>query len=328
VKFLLRRFGFYLIAFWAALTLDFILPRLLPGDPAAAILAPMADRMTAEQVDALRQTLGLVSDQTIFQQYLTYISHIFQGDLGLSYSRFPTPVVEVIGTGFIWTLLLGSTSLFVSVIIGHLVGIFGAWRRNSTFDVVMPPLFNFIGAFPAFFIALSFVFVFGLKLRWFPITHAYQDALLPSFSLEFIGSVLKHLTLPLIVSVLVTLQIWTQSMRNVMISVLADDYITMAEAKGLSQRRIMFNYAARNAILPSITGFGIFLGSILSGQVLIEQVFAYPGLGFLLVGAVNSRDYPLMQGLFLGITSGVLIVNFLVDILYVRVDPRVRTSKE
>jgi len=325
MKFILRRFGFYLLAFFAAVTLDFFLPRLLPGDPAAAILAPMGSRMTQSQIDALRAALGL-NQAPLFQQYITFITHIFKGDLGVSYSQFPAPVTAVIATGLKWTVLLGASSLIISVIIGHLIGILGAWRRRSTFDIVMPPLFNFIGAFPAFFLALGAVFFFGIRLHWFPISHAADTAIEPAWSWEYISSVLKHLILPLTVSVLVNLQIWIQTMRNNMISVLAEDYITMAEAKGLTQWRIMFNYAARNAILPSVTGFGIFLGAILSGQVLIEQVFSYPGLGFLLVRAVGARDYPLMGGLFLGITAGVLLVNFLVDILYTRIDPRVRTG--
>jgi peptide/nickel transport system permease protein len=325
VKFILRRLGFYLIALFAAVTLDFVLPRLLPGDPATAILAPMGSRMTEVQIEALRQALGL-GEQPIFQQYATFIAHIFQGDLGVSYANFPAPVTTVIATGFKWTLLLGASSLLISATIGHLVGILGAWRRGSTFDTIMPPLFNFIGAFPAFFLALGFLYIFGLKLQWFPIAHAYDIGTTPGWNLEFILSVIEHLILPLTVSVLVTLTIWTMQMRNTMVTVLAEDYITMAEAKGLTQNNIMFGYAARNAILPSVTGFGIFLGSILSGQVLIEQVFSYPGLGFLMIRAVGARDYPLMGGLFLGITVGVLLANFLVDILYTRVDPRVRSG--
>lgn len=325
MRFLLRRIGLYLVAFWAALTLDFILPRLLPGDPATAILAPMGSRITESQIQSLRQALGF-TDAPLIQQYFTYISHVFQGDLGISYSQFPAPVVDVIATGFRWTLLLGFTSLGIAFILGQLVAIQGAWRRNSLFDIVMPPLFNFIGAFPSFFLALIVLFIFGLRLDWFPISHAYSDDLTPSFTLEYLLSVLYHLFLPATVGVLSTIQIWTQGMRNVMISVLAEDYITMAEAKGLTQNRIKFGYAARNAILPSVTGFGIILGSILGGQVLIETVFSYPGLGFLMVRAVGARDYPLMQGLFLGITVGVLIANFLVDILYVYIDPRVRAE--
>ena len=323
MKFILRRFAFYLIAFWAALTLDFILPRMMPGDPATTIIGSMGDRMNPAQVEALRQALGL-TDAPAIQQYFTFIGHVFQGDLGVSYSQFPAPVTEVIGTGLRWTLLLGLVSLFISFIIGHLVGIVGAWRRNSAFDIVVPPMFNFIGAFPAFFLALGMVFFFGMELGWFPISHAYSSKIIPGFTSEYIISVIEHLFLPVVTSVLVQVTIWTQMMRNTMISVLAEDYVTMAEAKGLTQNRIMFNYAARNAILPSVTGFGIFLGTILGGQILIEQVFSYPGLGFLLVRAVGARDYPLMQGLFLGITGGVLLLNFLVDILYTRIDPRIR----
>jgi peptide/nickel transport system permease protein len=164
-----------------------------------------------------------------------------------------------------------------------------------------------------------------MELGWFPIGHAYSYETTEGFNLPYILSVLQHLALPVLTSVLVNVTVWTQMMRNSMISVLAEDYITMAEAKGLTQNRIMFNYAARNAILPSVTGFGVSLGTILGGQILIEQVFSYPGLGFLLVRAVGARDYPLMQGLFLGITTGVLLVNFLVDILYTRIDPRIRS---
>ena len=324
MKFILRRFGFYLIALWAAVTLDFFLPRFLPGDPAATIVGSMgADAMTPGQVESLRATLGL-SNAPLLNQYTTFLTQLLHGNFGISFSHYPAPVTTVIGTGLRWTVLLGLTSLIISVILGHLIGILGAWRRGSLFDKVMPPLFNFIGAFPAFFLALSFLFLFGMVFRWFPIAHSYKDTLEPGFNWEYIQSVATHLFLPALVAALVNMQVWIQNMRNSMIIVLGEDYITMAEAKGLSQARIMFDYAARNAILPTITGFGIFLGSILGGQVLIEQVFSYPGLGFLLVSSVGLRDYPLMQGLFLGITAGVLLLNFLVDILYTQVDPRVR----
>jgi len=325
MKFILRRLAFYLLAFFVALTLDFFLPRLLPGDPATAILAPMGSRMTDVQIQALRQALGL-TNAPLIQQYISFLSHLLKGDLGVSYSQFPAPVIKVIAAGFKWTLLLGGTSLLISATIGHLIGILGAWRRGSSFDTIMPPLFNFIGAFPAFFLALGALYIFGLKLHWFPIAHAYDIKATQGFNAEYILSVIKHLILPLTVSVLVTLQIWIMQMRNTMVGVLAEDYITMGEAKGLTQNKIMYGYAARNAILPSFTGFGIFLGTILSGQVLIEQVFSYPGLGFLMVRAVGARDYPLMGGLFLGITAGVLIANFLVDIFYTRIDPRVRSG--
>ena len=193
-------------------------------------------------------------------------------------------------------------------------------------DTIVPPLLIFLGAFPPFFLALTGLFILGLTLGWLPTSHAFDDTLTPSFSPEFIGSVAQHMLLPATVIILVSIGGWALGMRNVMVGVLAEDYITMAEAKGLKQNRIMFWYAARNALLPGITGFGIALGFVLSGQILIEQVFAYPGLGFLLVQAVGSRDYPLMQGLFLMITVAVLAANFVVDIFYTRLDPRVRAG--
>ncbi|WP_316860962.1 ABC transporter permease [uncultured Cohaesibacter sp.] len=322
MSFILRRLGFYLLAFWAALTLDFILPRLLPGDPVASLIAGMGSRLNAAQITALREALGLI-DEPLIIQYFTYLSHALRGDFGISYSSFPAPVSAVIGTGLMWTVLLGLCALIVSFILGHIIGIFAAWWRGSLLDKIAPALLNFIGAFPPFFLALLAVYVLGLTLQWFPTSHAYESGLEPGLNFEFLASVLHHMVLPLFVVILVTIGPWTQGMRNVMIGVLAEDYITMAEAKGLRQNRIMLNYAARNAMLPSVTGFGIFLGFILSGQVLIEQVFAYPGLGFLLVRAVGSRDYPLVQGLFIMITIAVLVANFMVDILYTRLDPRV-----
>jgi peptide/nickel transport system permease protein len=175
-------------------------------------------------------------------------------------------------------------------------------------------------------LALGLLYVFGLTLGWLPFSHAFDVGLVPGFSLTYIGSVLRHMILPLTAIVLLTIGQWALGMRNVMVGVLSDDYVTMAEAKGLRQRRVMFGYGARNALLPGITGLGFALGAILSGQILIETVFTYPGMGFLLINSVGRRDYPLMQGLFLMLTVSILVANFLVDILYTRLDPRVRAG--
>jgi peptide/nickel transport system permease protein len=170
------------------------------------------------------------------------------------------------------------------------------------------------------------LFFLGFKLNWFPLRHAYSDRLMPAWNFEFIRSVLLHLVLPAGTILLVTVGGWMLGMRNTMIGVLSEDYITMAEAKGLPQRRIMFNYAARNALLPSITALGMSIGFIVGGQLLTEVVFSYPGLGYLFFKAVSNLDYPLMQGLFLMITFAVLCANLFIDLLYVRLDPRVRAQ--
>lgn len=325
MRFILRRLGFYLIAFFAALSINFFLPRLIPGDPATAIVGRPGVSLTPEQLTAVRTALGL-SDAPLFQQYLQYMAQLARGDLGISYTHFPAPVSAVIATGFGWTLLLSLTAIIISFFLGQLLGIFSAWRRGTFLSNALPPTMIFIGAFPAFFLAIAVVYYFGYQHGWFPTRHAYSDGLTPGLNLPFLLSVGHHLIMPVFVLVLTSLGGWALGMRNVTISVLGEDYITLAEAKGLSQNRIKYMYAARNAMLPSITAFGIVLGAAISGQVLIEQVFSYPGVGFLLVRAVQNSDYPLMQGLFLLITAFVLLANFIVDILYTRLDPRVRTG--
>jgi peptide/nickel transport system permease protein len=182
----------------------------------------------------------------------------------------------------------------------------------------------FVYSFPYFWLAMLALFVLSFQLGWFPLRHAYSDTLAPAWSGEFVGSVLYHLALPAATIVIVSLGNWLLGMRNSMIGVLAEDYIALAEAKGLPQRQIMFRYAARNALLPNITAFGMALGFVLGGSLLTEIVFSYPGMGYLLVQAVRNQDYPLMQGLFLMITLAVLGANLIVDLLYVRLDPRVR----
>lgn len=325
MRFILRRLGFYLLAAWASLTINFFLPRLAPGDPASTIFAGARGQLQPEQIKAIRAALGL-SDAPLYQQYFIYLGQVLRGNFGISFSAFPAPVTAVITNGLGWTLLLGSTALIISFILGNLIGIFGSWRRGGLVDNVLPPLLVFIGAFPPFFLALMMLYLLGFKLGWFPLRHAYDDTLAPAFTLQFIGSVIRNLMLPAFSIVLVSISGWVLGMRNTMISVLAEDYITMAEGKGLSQRDIMFKYAARNALLPSVTAFGMALGFVLSGQVLIETIFSYPGLGYLLTKSVANLDYPLMQGLFLMITLAVLGANFIVDLLYTRLDPRVRTS--
>lgn len=327
MRYILRRLGFYVAAAVVATIVNFFLPRLLPGDPAAVILGNLSGtgKMTEANLQAAREALGL-SDAPLPQQFITYLGHLFRGDFGISYMYFPTPVTKVIMIGLVWTLLLGFTSLIISFVLGNLIGIYGSWRRGGVVDTVVPPLLILVGSFPAFFLALALLYIFGITLDWLPFSHAYESGLRPGFTATYIGSVAKHMVLPLVSSVLLSVGGWALSMRNVMVGVLADDYVTMAEAKGLKQARIMFKYAARNALLPGVTGFGIAIGAVLSGQILIETVFSYPGLGYLLIGAVGGRDYPLMQGLFMLITFAILAGNFLVDILYTRLDPRVRAG--
>jgi len=324
VGYLARRIGFYFVAAWASLTLNFFLPRLMRGDPESVIFARMQGQMDPSSIQAMKKAYGL-SDDPLPIQYWNYLSATFRGDLGTSITSFPAPVTEVIGNGLVWTMILGGVALILSFVLGSLLGIFGAWKRGGMLDSVLPPLLILIGSFPYFWLATLALFFLAFQWDFFPLRHAYSDRLSPAFSFEFVRSVMLHLVLPAGTIVLVSIGGWVLGMRNTMISTLAEDYITMAEAKGLSQRRIMFGYAARNALLPNVTAFGMALGFVISGALLTEIVFTYPGLGYGLVTAVRNLDYPLMQGLFLMITLAVLAANLIVDLLYVRLDPRVRS---
>jgi peptide/nickel transport system permease protein len=248
---------------------------------------------------------------------------LFNGNLGISISHFPSPVSDVIGTAMGWTILLGGVAVILSAIIGDLLGIVAAWKRGGWVDSIFPPLLVFIGSFPYFWLAMISLFVLGFELNWFPLRHAFGNVT-PGLSWVYIKDVVWHLILPAGSVVLISVGGWMLGMRNTMIGVLSEDYITMANAKGLPERKVMFGYAARNALLPTVTSFGISLGFIVSGALMTEIVFSYPGVGFLLYNAVVNLDYPLLQGLLLIITLVVLAANLIVDLLYVKLDPRVR----
>jgi peptide/nickel transport system permease protein len=319
----LRRFGFYLVSAWASITLNFAIPRLMPGDPAAALVARFKGQMAPEALRALRHAFGLVPG-SMLTQYFTYLAHVARGDLGLSIAYFPAPVDQVIETGLGWSLGLGGVALVISFTLGTLLGVVAAWRRNGRIDSWLPPALSFLGAFPYFWLAMLLLYLFGFTLHWLPLQHAHDPDLDSSASFAYVFDVISHAVLPATAVVLATLGGWMLSMRGAMLSVLGTDAIKLATAKGLPPRRIMWAYAARNALLPSVTSFGMALGFVMGGSLLTEIVFSYPGLGYLLVQAVRNQDYPLMQGLFLIITLSVLAANFLVDLLYIWLDPRAR----
>ncbi|MFD4958474.1 ABC transporter permease [Microbacterium sp. NPDC058389] len=318
---LLRRLGFYAIALLIAIAVNFFVPRLAPGDPASALVAKLGTGADQASLESLRTAYGL-TDDPLGVQFLQYLGNLATGDFGLSISRFPSPVTEVISGSLGWTVLLGSVSLIIAYLLGSTLGIIAAWYRGSWFDRTVPPVLIFIGSFPYFFLALLLVYVFAVGLGWFPIGQAYSTP--PEWSWEFVGDVLWHMALPVTTVVLVTAGTWTLNMRNAMMSVTSEDYLALAEAKGLSVRAVVFRHGARNALLPSVTLLGGMIGAVVGGQVMVEIVFSYPGVGMILMNAVSAHDYPLIQTLFLIITVTVLAANFIVDIVYVLLDPRTR----
>ncbi len=267
MKYLLRHLGLYVVAAWASLTLNFILPRTMPGDPVTALIGRMRGRISPAAIESMRAAYGF-TNAPLWEQYVNYVSHMLRGDFGLSISAYPVPVATIIGTAFVWTLLLGVVTLLLGFVLGNLLGVIITWRRGGVLDSVLPGLFNFIGSFPYFFLAMVALFVLGFLLKWFPMSHAYSDTLSPGWNLDFFASIGNHLILPAGTIILVSIGGWLITMRSTMVGVLSEDYIVMADAKGLPQWHVMFNYAMRNAILPNFTQFGMALGFILGGQIL------------------------------------------------------------
>src|SRR5579884_140010 len=327
MPFLYRRIAFYVIALWTSLTLNFLLPRLMPGKPIDAFYARyrLEIQNNPHFLDSLRIELGLPKTP-LWQQYIQYIVNMLHGNFGISYSFYPTPVIDVIRTTLPWTLFLAGTATILTFLIGTFLGIVVAWRRGGKLDSLLPPVTMFASSFPAFFMALLLLYVLAYIGGWFPLEHSYSGGTDIGLNWPFLTDVADHAILPVAVIVLTGVGGWLLGMRNVMINTLAEDFITMAHAKGLSDFRVMMMYAARNAILPSLTGFAIALAYTVGGLVLIETVFSYPGVGFTLVQAAQGSDYPLVQALLMLITVCVLLANLFVDLIYARLDPRARTQ--
>jgi peptide/nickel transport system permease protein len=326
MRFALRRATFFALTLWAALTLNFLLPRVMPGSPVEAAISSLHVPLTTSEINAIAAQFGLNSHQSLLSEYFTYLGHTLTGHLGVSFVHFPTPVTTYIATGIFWTLGLVGTTTVLAFALGTGVGAIAAWRRGSRLDSTLPPLLVFTTAIPYFWIGLMLILVFSSVLGWLPDKGAYTLGATPAFTPAFIGDVLEHAILPAAALLITSIGGWVLTMRNTMVGTLTEDYVRMARAKGLPSHRIMTHYAARNAILPNLTGFAMSLGFVVSGAILVEYVFNYPGVGFMLLQAVQSNDYPMMQGLFLLITVAVLLCIVLSDIATAILDPRTRTA--
>ena len=322
MRYLLRKVGLYAFIAWAALTLNFLIPRLMPGDPVSILLAGSEGQIEPEARDAIAAQFGITDDPLIVQ-YFSYLGDLARFDLGVSLSQYPVPVIEVISGALPWTLGLVGVATIVSFVLGTALGVVLAWRRGTWSDHVLPTL-TFLNAIPYFWMALILVLLLSVSVSIFPAGGGYDRAIFPEPTPQFATSVLYHAALPALTIVIGSFAGWVLQMRNMTVTVLGEDYVSLAEAKGLPRRMILVGYAARNAILPSITGFALALGGVVGGSMLTEVIFNYPGLGYALFQAVGAQDFPLMQGLFLIISLAVIVANLAADIAYVFLDPRTR----
>ncbi len=324
MAYLIRRLEFLVITLWAAVTINFLLPRLMPGNPAQAVMSRIRGPVNPETRHTMEVAFGLDTHQSLLAQYGQYLGDIAQGKFGVSISNFPTPVSQVILVALPWTLGLIGITTIISFVLGTLLGMVSAWRRGRMADNVLPPVFIVMSALPYFWLGLLSIFVFSVSLRWFPLGFGSDVGSSGALSWSYLGQVISHAALPAITVVVTSIGGWILTMRNNMIATLSEDYVKMARAKGLSPLRIMVQYAGRNAVLPNITGFAMSLGFVLSGALLTEIVFNYPGLGFVLYQAVTGEDYPLMQAIFLIITVAVLLAIVAADLVNIWLDPRTR----
>lgn len=326
MNYYLRKAAFYLAALWAAVTLNFVIPRMLPGNPVDILMAKLQQR--GGSVDpAARQAyetlLGTGGRDSFFSEYVAYLGNLLRGELGVSVSAFPAKVSSVIADALPWTVVLVGLATLLSFLLGVGLGAVVGWKRGTWLDALVPAT-TVLSAVPYFWLALILVALLSSGLGWFPLNGGYDVVLDPGWSAEFLGSAVYHGILPALTIVISSVGGWLLGMRNMMVSAMSEDYVLTARAKGLRDSRIMIRYAARNAVLPSVAGFAISLGFVVSGSIVTELVFSYPGIGSKLLQAVQNNDYALMQGIFLVITIAVLGANLVVDLLYGLIDARTR----
>ena len=326
MRYLLRKLGFYLVALWAAVTVNFLIPRLMPGDPVDLMLAKLGQHgaVTPATRQAIEALLGSDTGQSWPVQYGHYLHSLVTGHLGVSVTYFPAPVSSIIAQTLPWTIGLIGLSTVLSFALGIGLGTLAGWKRGSWLDNLIPVTTMFQSV-PYFWLALILLFTLGSVVSIFPLNGGYDVYhVVPGWNLAFLRSVVYYGTLPALTIVISSVGGWMLGMRNMMVSTLSEDYLLIAEAKGLRPGRMMRTYAARNAVLPSVSGFAISLGFVVAGSIVTEAVFSYPGIGSALLQAVGGNDYALMQGIFLIITLSVLGANLLVDLLYSVIDPRTR----
>ena len=310
----------YAIAFMAIVVLNFILPRLMPGDPIDAIYGNELVAMTPELRAQLRAQYLL--DQSIWSQFLHYLHSIASGDLGYSYA-YKAPVIDIVTGALPWTILLVGTALFCAITIALFLGIESGWRRGERLDRYLFAIFSILNGIPGFFVGMILIIIFALNLNVLPaggaITHyaGYTGS-------EYVIDVARHLILPATALSVTELSWIYLLMRGGIISVVNEPFVKTGRLKGLDDRTIRYRYAARNALLPVFTRIGIQISQIVAGILIIEAVFIYPGIGYLLHNALLTRDLPLIQGILLIVTISVLAINFTMDMLYPRIDPRIR----
>ncbi|MEZ4512646.1 MAG: ABC transporter permease [Chloroflexota bacterium] len=327
-NYFLNKLAWFVVTLIAAFILNFILPRLMPGDPVAAIVSRLAQGMSnTTGVQAIYEQYAeqFGTNKPMLEQFFLYMKNVFRGDFGFSFSQYPRTVADVIKSSILWTIGLQFPAIIIGWIIGNTLGALAAYRRG-TFDKVLMPVSIFVSNLPAFGMAVIMLVIFAVTLKWFPTSGGYGFDLLPNFSWKFIWSVIVHYQLPFWSIVLITIGGQAIGMRAMSIYELNADYVKYSRFLGIKDSTIV-RYVFRNAMLPQITGLALSIGTMVGGALVAEIIFSYPGLGSTILTAVLGQDYPLISATTLIITIMVLTANFLLEIFYGILDPRIKAAQ-
>lgn len=326
-KYVMQRLGAFLITILVAATLNFAIPRITPQDPIAALMGRMTSRGRTveggeELIQMYRERFGL--DDPLPVQYFNYLVNLAHGDMGYSLSFFPAKAESVILRAIPWTLGLFTVSTLIAFVFGNLLGALAAWPKTPKLFSTLIYVFMPFSAIPYYLLALILIYLLAIEVPVFPLGSSLTVGSVRSFNLQTIGDLVYHATLPMMSIVLAVVGFWALSMRGIMSTVVGEDFLTYARAKGLRDSRIFSRYAMRNAMLPQITALAIDLGSMISGQVLVEIIFNYPGVGWVLYNALRTADYFVIQGVIMFLIVSVAVATLLLDLLYPLLDPRIR----
>lgn len=329
MRWIIKRLLTTIITIFSAITIVFFLIRLMPGNPIDILMGQLISQGLdpREAASIVASIIPFVPTDPLFKQYVDFLIGVLTGNLGRSII-FAVPVNTILVYAIPWTVFLVSVSLIISFSLGISLGMFIAYRRGGLIDRILSISSSILRAIPAYVIGILLILLFAVQLGWFPPTGPYDPRIKPAFTWEFIASVFRHAALPIISYVIITVGGWILQMKSSTISVLGEYYVMAAEARGLPERRIVLSYVGRNAILPLFTSLAISLGYVFSGSVFIETTFSYPGIGRFISTALSYRDYILMSACFLVTTITTAVSTFLADILYSRLDPRIRLGGE
>ncbi len=332
IRYILRRVGIFFLIIWVASTINFIIPRLAPGDPIAAIIGQMEVQgakveNSAQLIALFRERFGL--DDPLYLQYLKYLWALVRLDLGYSIAFFPAKVTDVVANALPYTIGLLTVSTLLTFTLGVLAGALLVWRATPRIARMVITFFMMLAPIPYYLLAIIFVSVLAFSLGLFPASGLVSVGRIPKagFDLGYILDIMYHSTLPALSIIIAGIGGWILGMRGMMVTVLGEDFLTLAEAKGLRERRIFFYYAMRNAMLPQFTGLAISLGYVVSGATIVELIFSYPGMGYRLFQAINTNDFPMIQGITFFLVVSIAVAILVIDLIYPRLDPRITYSR-